>query len=164
MTYEGLTWCHIPADSHPLHLSRVLNAAGRWNESGRFGCLYLCTNQAGAVAEFRKALAAGQIDGEHHLASVQINRLHPVADLTQPFTEFPAVDRRMLTSDDPLAIKYCHELSVVARDAGYAGLLVPSAALAGGVNLVVYLDVVPPSQMDIEEGPIRTPLRQRVLT
>ena len=78
MTYEGLTWCHIPADSHPLHLSRVLNAAGRWNESGRFGCLYLCTNQAGAVAEFRKALAAGQIDGEHHLASVQINRLHPV--------------------------------------------------------------------------------------
>lgn len=161
MTYEGLAWCHVPADSHPLHLSRVLRAEGRWNDPAHFGCLYLCTDQAGAMAEFRKALAAGEAEGEHHLVSVQINRLEPVADLTQPFTDFPAVDHRMLTSDDPTALRYCHDLSEVARDAGYTAMLVPSAALKGAVNLVVYFDVVSPAQVAIEDGPHRTPIRDR---
>ena len=158
MTYEGLVWCHVPAESHPLHLARVLNAAGRWNEYGRFGCLYLCTEQAGAIAEYRKALAAGEVEGEHHLVSVQVNRLTPVADLTQPFTDFPAVDHRMLTSDDPLALHHCRDIAKVAREAGYTGLLVPSAALQGAVNLVVYFDVGAPAQVDIEDGPHRMPI------
>ena len=164
MTYEGLAWCHVPAEVHPLHFARMLRAEGRWNDPAQFGCLYLSTDQAGAMAEFRKAVAAGEVHGEHHLASVQINKLHPVADLTQPFTEYPAVDRRMLTSDDPAALKYCHQLAVVARDAGYAGLLVPSAAMRGGVNLVVYPDVAPPGEMDIVLGPHRTPIRELAMT
>ena len=142
----------------------MLRAEGRWNNPYEFGCLYLSIDAAGAMAEFRKALRAGEVIGEHHLATVQINHLHPVADLTQPFTDFPAVDRRMLTSDDPIARKYCHELATVARDAGYAGLLVPSAALPGGVNLVVYPDAAPPARVDMEAGPHRSLLRQRVMS
>lgn len=163
MTFEGLTWCHVPADSQPLDPSSMLRAEGRWNNPYEFGCLYLSMDAAGAMAEFRKALRAGEVIGEHHLATVQINDLHPVADLTQPFTDFPAVDRRMLTSDDPIARKYCHELATVARGAGYAGLLVPSAALAGGVNLVVYPDAAPPARVDMEVGPHRSLLRQRAM-
>src|SRR5690606_158184 len=151
-------------DAHPLHLSRVLRASGRWNDPEQFGCLYLCTDQAGALAEFRKALAAGEIDGEHHLASVKINHLQPVADLTQPFTDFPAVDHRMLASDDPTALRYCQDLAAVARDAGYTGMLVPSAALKGAVNLVVYFDVVGPMQVALEDGPHRTPIRERSMS
>ena len=114
---------------------------------------------AGAMAEFHKAAAAGEVEGEHHLVSVHVKRLTPVADLTQPFTAFPDIDHRMLTSDDPSALGYCRKLAHVARDAGYPGMLVPSAALKGAVNLVVYLDLDSPAEVDLEHGPHRIPIR-----
>jgi RES domain-containing protein len=164
MNYQGLAWCHVPADGHPLHLTRLLHANGRWNDPAKFGCLYLSTEPAGAIAEYQKALATGEANGDYHLASVQIRHLAPVADLTQPFTEFPAVDTRMMTSEDAEALRRCHDLAEVARDAGYTGLLVPSAALPGAVDLVVYFDVLGPAHVDLDDGPHRSPLRETVMT
>lgn len=42
-----------------------------------------------------------------------------------------------------------------ARDQGCTGLIVPSAALRGGHNLVIYFDVVAPKHLDIDDGPDR---------
>ncbi|MGH9895068.1 MAG: RES family NAD+ phosphorylase [bacterium] len=42
-----------------------------------------------------------------------------------------------------------------ARQQGYTGLLVPSAAVPGEVNLVVFFGVVAPKQLEIDDGPDR---------
>lgn len=158
MTFAGLAWCHVAADSHPLHLARILRAEGRWNDPRRFGALYLCTGREGAVAEYRKAVERGEIGEAHHLASVRVNGVRPVADLLATPSGLPEIDRAMLTDDGPAAMRYCRQLARAARRAGYGGLLVPSAALEGATNLVIYLDVVPPPQVDLVDGPDRIPL------
>jgi RES domain-containing protein len=158
MIYSGLTWCHVPAGSHPLHLARILRAEGRWNEAGAFGALYLCTEEGGAVAEYEKAVERGEVEGEHHLASVLISHLQPVENLASHAGDRDDLQRELLTRDDPASLAYCRNLARQSRQRGFAGVLVPSAALPGSVNLVVYLDVVPPSQLDVIDGPHRRSL------
>jgi RES domain-containing protein len=158
MIFTGLTWCHVPADSHPLHLARVLRADGRWNDPGQFGALYLCTEEEGALAEYQKALETGETEGEHYLATVLVKQCHPVANLVSRTAPFHEVDHQLLTRDDAAAVAYCRQLAGRARREGYGGLLVPSAALPGAINLVVYLDVVPPPQLDLVDGPHRRTL------
>jgi hypothetical protein len=50
---------------------------------------------------------------------------------------------------------YCHRLAEEARRQGYTGLLVPSGAVSGESNLIVYFDIVAPKQIVIDNGPDR---------
>lgn len=64
-------------------------------------------------------------------------------------------DISRLTADGDRAYEHCRRLADQARQEGYTGLLVPSAAIAGEVNLVIYFDVVAPKLLEIDDGPDR---------
>jgi RES domain-containing protein len=158
VTFTGVVWCHIPAGGHPLHLTRLLRAEGRWNDAQAFGALYFALDEAGALAEYRKALQEGTASGNHELASVEVRRVQPVARLLPGEADMPELRVPLLTGDGDEALEYCRSLARRARREGFGGLLVPSAARAGSLNLVLYPDVIPPPHLDLVDGPHRRPI------
>lgn len=69
-------------------------------------------------------------------------RFRRIADLTEPTTRAQfEVTREMLTGED---VTGCHALARRLREAGFEGLLTPSAADSAGMNLVIFEDRVLP--------------------
>lgn len=156
--FSDLVWRHVPHGAHALHVGWVLRATGRWNRRGIYGCLYTALTAEGALAEYRKysTLAHGTRGLDvRDLVSVRVNRIGPVLDVTDVEMRAEAgVDLRTLTSDDPDDLETCRAIADWARSDGYQGLLVPSAALPGAINLVIYIDGLA-SNVDLDEGPDR---------
>lgn len=162
--FSGLVWRHVPHGAHALHVGWILRAAGRWNRRGIYGCLYAARTPEGALAEYRKyvalARAAQRLD-TRELVSVRVNRVGPVLDLTAPEARSEAgVDLQVLFSDESDDLETCRTIADWARSEGYQGLLVPSAALLGAANLVIYIDG-PASSIDLDEGPDRRLIENR---
>jgi len=114
----------------------------------------------GELAKLRRLY--GTAIGERDLVSIDIELVEPVLDLTDPHTyrslavnagELP--QSHFLTADVAAAQEHCRRLADQARDDGYTALRVPSAAVAGEVNLVIYFDVVAPKHLRIDDGPDR---------
>ncbi len=108
---------------------------GRYNPPAAFGALYLSESPAVATAEVRRA-AAGRRLGAFVLGTVEID-LTRLLDLT---------DRAVLAHlgvrpDDLVGPDYTptRRLGTLAREAGFEGLLVPSAT-GLGTNLVLFPD------------------------
>lgn len=59
-----------------------------------------------------------------------------------------------LLGDDDASLERCRAVSDAARAQGYRAMIVPSAALPGEKNLVVFLDG-PAHQLELDEGPDR---------
>lgn len=158
MTFQGLVWRHVPRGAHPLHVGFILKASGRWNRQGRYGCLYTSTTRDGAIAEYRKYLA--RIGLHDHarprdLVSIDVRRLEPVLDLTREAVQARlAASKEILTGDQPEHLDACLVVADWARSQGYQGLLVPSAATGGEVNLIIYIDG-PAANLDFTDGPDR---------
>lgn len=55
-----------------------------------------------------------------------------------------------------MAYEACRTAADLARAGGTFALFVPSAPLAGAVNLIVYPEV-PPNACQLEVGPVRIP-------
>lgn len=62
-----------------------------------------------------------------------------------------------LTGDTPDDIDRCHQLADYIRQAGFNGLVSPSAALDGEKNLTIYFDGIA-SEVYIQPGDDRIPL------
>jgi RES domain-containing protein len=164
MLFTGRVWRHIPAGAAALHLGKIWKySAGRWNRRGEYACLYTALTREGALAELEKLrLHYGSAMGSRELVSIDIHRLDPVLDLTDLAT-YAATARgagehpnaALLTADGDATLEHCRMVADQARTQGCTGLLVPSAALRGAKNLVVYFDVVAPKQLDIDDGPDR---------
>ena len=111
--FDELVWRYIPAWSYPLHAGFLLQAAGRWNRYGEYGCLYTALTREGAAAEYEKVRApvgvARADDDRKDLVSIQIV-VRPVLDLTAPVVQDRyGVTTAMLTSDDE------HRIETAAR-------------------------------------------------
>jgi len=158
ITWAGRVWRHVPAGGFPLNFAFIVKARGRWNRAGRYGCLYTSTTREGAMAEYRKLVAAwapGLRLAPRELVSIDVHRVEPVLDLTDG-AERKRFRVRLddLTRDTDAAIELCRTLSDAARRAGAVGLLAPSAALAGAINLMIYQDGLA-GGIDLAVGPDR---------
>lgn len=159
--FSGVVWRHVPRGANALHLGWILRAAGRWNRQGGYGCLYTALTHEGALAEYRKTLSRARIPSgviARDLVSIRVNRVGPVLDLLDDDVRSALrVDLRTLTGDEPDDLETCRAIADWARSEGNAALLVPSAALPGASNLVIYVDA-PARNLDLEEGPDRQPI------
>jgi RES domain-containing protein len=164
--FAGRVWRHVPAGAVPLHLGKLWKyAEGRWNRRGEYACLYTALTRQGALAEAARARARyGAAPGARDLVSIDV-RLSPILDLTDATEHRRAASKASVSPDAALlvaggdeACEHCRRLSDWARAEGFTGLLVPSAAAPGEVNLVIYFDVVAPKQLEIDDGPDREPV------
>jgi hypothetical protein len=85
------------------------------------------------------------------LVSITI-RVRPVADLTDGgFRRRHGVTRSQLTGDEDNDWEACRSLADLLRAERYRALHVPSAALTGSSNLIVYLEG-PADDLAMDEG------------
>lgn len=143
MRYKGEVWRHIPKGEHSLHTGYILRAAGRWNRPGVYGCLYTAFSKEGAIAEYKKSLERESINlakaKPRELVTIKVD-INPVLDFTNKRTSLVPLSSTFLVGDDPDDLEKCRVLADTARDRGYAAIIVPSAALKGEKNLVIYID------------------------
>jgi len=163
-SFSGLVWRHVPVGAVPLHVGRIFKySEGRWNRRGEYACLYTALTREGALAELARLRATrGSIVGSRDLVSILVARLEPVLDLTDPpvyrVTALAAGERpdaALMTANGDAAYEHCRCLADEARRQRCTALVVPSAALTGDRNLIIYFDVVAPKQVDIDDGPDR---------
>lgn len=161
MKFKGKVWRHIPAGAHPLHAGYILRAQGRWNRAGEYGCIYTSLTDVGAKAEYRKYLNNA---GIHRIALLKPRELvslmveiSPVMDLTNARTSPVSPKEKFLIRDNPDDLEACRVLADTSRAQGYVGILAPSAALSGEMNLVIYIDG-PSRNVFLDVGPDRIPL------
>lgn len=155
-------WRYVPKDAFALHFGHMLTARGRWNRAGQYGCLYLALTPDGALAERERyaaqAALAGLAFGPHELVSIDLTIVDGALDLTDPGVQRRfGVTADQLRADGAAAYELCHSIADIARADGHFVLFVPSAALDGGTNLVVYQDV-PPASCRLSAGPDRVPI------
>ena len=154
MRFKGEVWRHVPKGAHPLHTGYVLRAAGRWNRSGIFGCLYTTLSQEGARAEYKKYLERENSKiskaKPRELVSIKVN-INPVLDFTNKKSSLVPPSSSFLVGDDPDDLEKCRVLADTARDQGYAAIIAPSAALEGEKILVIYIDGVA-GNIQLDEG------------
>jgi hypothetical protein len=89
----------------------------------------------------------------------------PVYDLTT-LSAYTALAQRAGVKPHPdflqhlenVPYSHCNALADQARSEGYPALLVPSAAARGETNLILYIDVVAPKHLELENGQDRQPL------
>jgi len=132
-------------------VGRILGADGRWNRVGMYGCLYTALTKEGAIEEWRKTLAG--IDHTPKLRDVVSIKavVSPAIDLTDPAASPVPPDTPFLTGNSEPDLEQCRDLADSLRASGYVGILVPSAALPGGKNLIIYIDG-PASSVSLEDG------------
>jgi hypothetical protein len=74
------------------------------------------------------------------LVSLEV-RVDPVLDLTSAgVLRKIGIEREMITGDGDDSLELCRTLADLAHQQGYHAILSPSAALAGSVNLNLYVD------------------------
>lgn len=79
-------------------------------------------------------------------------------DLTDPAVQRPfGVTTAQLRADGPAAYELCRRTADLARARGDYVLFVPSAALDGAINVIVYPEV-PPANCRLDLGPDRVPV------
>ncbi len=141
--FRGLVLRHVPVGAEPLHLGWILKAArGRWNtRRPRMPCLYTALTPEGAIAELDKVAALYGGPARRDLVSIQV-AVEGVLDLRSRWTRRRlGIDEATLTSDRPEDLVACRALARREVLGGRHGaILAPSAALPGGVNLIVYVE------------------------
>jgi RES domain-containing protein len=161
-SFSGRVWRYVPARAHALHVHYILQAAGRWNRSGIYGCLYTSLDPDGAKAEYKKYLTwlgvPLPVDKPRDLVSLEVivARVLDLTDLGNVKTF--GIDPNLLIGDSPKDLEVCRRIADIARARGHGGILSPCAANGGTTtNLSIYVDGRP-DQVSLLEGPDRLPL------
>jgi RES domain-containing protein len=160
--WSGRVWRYVPRDAHPLHFGYILDANGRWNRPGVYGCLYLATGKAGAHAErekYARAAALGGLPfGPHDLVSIDLTVTDRALDLTDSTIQRSfGVTTAQLRADGTAAYELCRRTADLARAQGDFVLFVPSSPLEGAANVIIYPEVSP-ANCRLEVGPDRIPI------
>jgi hypothetical protein len=154
-------WRYIPRGAHPLHVGFLLQASGRWNRFGEYGCLYTALTREGAVAEYDKALRyaglARDEDAERDLVTVHVDVEPVMSIITMDFLRGSGLAAAELTTDTDESFEICRTIADYARAAGYCAIISPSAALAGQRNLTIYFDGRA-DRIHLDVGSVREPL------
>ncbi|MGI9181326.1 MAG: RES family NAD+ phosphorylase [Longimicrobiaceae bacterium] len=154
MTFSGRVWRHVPRGAHALHLGFILEATGRWNRQGEYGCLYTALTPAGALAEYRKHLVRNRLQKPRDLVSIEVT-VRPVLDLTELAIQARyAASLEKMTGDSDEELEQCRQLADAARGEGFRAILAPSAAQEGERVLVIYPEGRA-SDLRLREGPDR---------
>ncbi|MDD5435366.1 MAG: RES family NAD+ phosphorylase [Nitrospira sp.] len=107
---------------------------GRYHLSGEGGVLYTSLTKEVAVKEIERHALRALLQGSLVIAEVSI-RLDKVLDLTQTATlRTLGLSKSDLILPD---VSICQAVSIKAREAGFRGLIVPSATGAGD-NLIIF--------------------------
>jgi RES domain-containing protein len=141
--WDGPVYRHT---ARTIESSRILNGegarhnGGRWNPQDSFRTVYLSLDVPTVVAEFRRTIGPGR-DISGVAKGYVVWRVNAKVDNLVDLR--PVENRRALDLPEPF-VGSPRELSQDIGDAAYyvryKGLLVPSAAVDGGINLVVFPD------------------------
>lgn len=142
----------------PLSVEGSFKAGGRYNIAGRFGALYTSLDETTAAAEVARRLNLGGIDpaayppGEWWDYEVEVE-LDKVLDLTDPAVaaSLQAAPRSLTGAD----VAFTRRLADEAHAAGFQAIIVPSAAIGGSKNLVVFLDKLPELPRILASHPVQ---------
>lgn len=139
----------------------LLQARGRWNRYGEYGCLYTALSRDGAIAEYQKLLRLLGIDAdedrERDLVTLEVD-VDPVLDLTDTtILKRLGLTSASLVEDTDEGFELCRTLADIARADGYSAIMSPSAAAPGEVNLTIYIDGRA-GDLSLNVGPVREPL------
>ena len=118
---------------------------GRYNSPGEFGALYLSKTRKGCAAEITRRPSHPP---EYIVGKIRV-KLGKVCDLTDPeLLKQLGLSRVQLTADDWAETQTLGDL---VRDAGFEGIIVPSAAGQFN-NLVIFMDrLTAASRVELEE-------------
>ena len=162
MRFQDEVWRHVPAGAFPLHIGYILKAQGRWNVQSEFGCIYTALTRKGAEAEWLKYLSLAGSSPSHSaprdLVTLVVD-VHPVLDLTRR-NALASPSASFLTGNSQADLRHCQKLAEHARALGFQALLVPSAALKGEKNLIIYIDGIA-GNLDLQVGKTRIPLNYK---
>ena len=127
-----------PALMHEAGAAHPMQESGRWHREGEGYAQYLSLSAAGAWAELLRYLSIHTpelaVEQRRHLWAVRVAETQ-IADLGD-FASWSAAGL-----DPGVAVGEHSRSQTLARellDAGYRGLLAPSAALPGAVNLTLF--------------------------
>lgn len=122
-----------------------LRAGGRFNPPNEFSALYTSLEATTAAKEVARGLRQRGVDpdqfpeGAWWVYELDVN-LEAVLDLTDPdVLRKCGIQQDTLTGAD---IDTTREIGAQARERSYEALLVPSAAVAGSKNVVIFLDTL----------------------
>jgi RES domain-containing protein len=120
-----------------------LNAGGRFNPPNEFGALYTSLEPNTAAKEVARGLRQRGVDpdqfpeGAWWVYELEV-KLESVLDLTDAdVLQKSGIPENSLIGIDVNATR---QIAAETRKRGYEALLVPSAAVAGSKNLVIFLD------------------------
>ena len=120
-----------------------LKAGGRFNPPNEFGALYTSLEPNTAAKEVARGLRQRGVDpdqfpeGAWWVYELEV-KLESVLDLTDAdVLQKSGIPENSLIGTDVNATR---QIAAEARERGYEALLVPSAAVAGSKNLVIFLD------------------------
>jgi RES domain-containing protein len=109
---------------------------GRYNRAGGRATWYGSSSEAGAWSEFLRSLPDGADPSQFTRRIGRVEFQATVLDLTaSELQKRLALRERDLTADD---LSACHVLADLAADAGFDGVLAPSAALDGATTVALF--------------------------
>jgi RES domain-containing protein len=128
-----------------LNMDGAFRWGGRYNAPGEFGALYLSKTKKGVIAEITRRPAH---PSKYIVGKIQV-KLGKVCDLTDPdLLKKLRLTRKQLVADD---LAETQALGNLIREAGFEGIIVPSAAGKFN-NLVIFVDhLKSTSEVELEE-------------
>jgi RES domain-containing protein len=158
--FSGVVHRVVRAGIDPLSTEGSRKAGGRYNPPGDFGALYASLEPETAGAEVARGCRLRGIDPARFAAEdwweyeIEL-RAAAILDLTDAAVlERLGLSPTAVTGTD---LSVTREIGASARRAGYAGVLVPSAACAGGTNLVIFVDRLEETPVVLRSRPVALP-------
>ena len=127
----------------PLATTGSFKAGGRFNPPNELGALYTSLDGTTAVKEVARGLRQRGVDPDQFPEGTwwvyeRKLELKSVLDLTDPVVlQKIGIPPSSLTGSD---LTTTREIAAAARERGYEGLLVPSAAVPGSKNVAIFTD------------------------